>query len=379
MKKASVKNEYPVRVCQIAPLGVGGISSMVFNICSHMDQSKVNFDYLTYYTFDACDEKIKEYGGEKYVIDLENIHNSLLKAILKFTRTFSVMKKNKVQILHINASIPYDILIGLAAKLAGVKTVVFHSHNSNYDREKNIKTLIMPVFKSLIPFIADYNIACSESAARYMFPKRVIDSKDYQIINNGIEVSSYVYNPQVRQVYRSRYNCHGKFVVGHIGRFVRQKNHEFIIDIFSEIHKKESDSILCLFGTGEDENRIKEKVKELGLEDSVMFYGTTNEVQNILQMMDVFLFPSLYEGLPVVCVEAQAAGLPVVASGTITEEVRITDLVKFVPLNESAEFWADEVLKYRKGFQRRNTSKEIIDAGFSIEDTVKQLTKIYIK
>lgn len=189
----------------------------------------------------------------------------------------------------------------------------------------------MPVFKSLIPFIADYNIACSESAARYMFPKRVIDSKDYQIINNGIEVSSYVYNPQVRQVYRSRYNCHGKFVVGHIGRFVRQKNHEFIIDIFSEIHKKESDSILCLFGTGEDENRIKEKVKELGLEDSVMFYGTTNEVQNILQMMDVFLFPSLYEGLPVVCVEAQAAGLPVVASGTITEEVRITDLVKFVP------------------------------------------------
>lgn len=366
-----------VRVCQVAPLGVGGITSMVFNICECIEKKGVIFDYLTFYKYTDCDERIKQHNGKKYVVYVENINNRIVKSLVKLLKTYSTIKENHIKILHINASVPSDILVGLVAKLAGVRKVIFHSHNSSFDQRGSISFKIMSLFKLIIPMVSDYNLACSQVAAEYMFPKSILKNMNYEIINNGIDVKKFLYNSKIRDEYRIRYNCTDKFVVGHIGRFSHQKNHKFIIDIFNEIHKKELKSVLFLFGIGELQDTIKEQVHELGLDKCVFFWGTSTEIFNMLQMMDVFIFPSLYEGLPVSLIEAQTSGVPIIASDTISREVRITDLIQFISLNSSAAYWAEKAINTQKKFTRKDMGQSIIQAGYSIEDTSEKLSNIY--
>jgi glycosyltransferase involved in cell wall biosynthesis len=167
-------------------------------------------------------------------------------------------------------------------------------------------------------------------------------------------------------------------VIGHVGSFQTPKNHNFLIDIFKAIHERNIKTVLILVGDGDLRQSIERKVAQLGLSDSVIFTGIRSDIPNLLQAFDVFLFPSLYEGLPVTLIEAQAAGLKIIASDSITDEVKLTDLIEIVSLKQSGEYWAEKVLQYANGYKRRNTSKEICRAGYDAQENTKLLERFYI-
>ena len=208
--------------------------------------------------------------------------------------------------------------------------------------------------------------------------KNAVDEGRVKFIKNGIETERFAFDQQKRRIKRNEMNIGDKFVVGHVGRFMQQKNHVFLIDIFNEIHKKRSDSVLMLVSDGRLMDEIKHKVHNLGLDDSVLFLGNRGDVNELMQAMDVFLFPSLWEGLPLTGIEAQTAGLPVIMSDTITDEVCITDNIYKVSLNQPASVWADKVLSVCNKFIRKNVQHQIAEAGFDIQTTADWLQNFYL-
>ena len=256
-----------------------------------------------------------------------------------------------------------------------------HSHNDRMSKDKKLYYIhlgLQKIIRYLWKFIVDYRFACSNNAAEWMFSKYDIENSKVKVINNGIDEKKFIYNEKMRLEYRKKLNLKNKFVMVHVGRFTYQKNHEFLIDIFNSVYLKYDKSVLLLIGEGVLEDKIKEKVELLKLQNSVIFYGLSDEIYNILQAADVFVFPSHYEGLPVVGIEVQAAALMSVASDNITNEIKITDYWKSISLDKSSEEWAEIVLNYKDGYARRDTSEEIKKAGFSSLEISKSLEALYL-
>ena len=222
----------------------------------------------------------------------------------------------------------------------------------------------------------DFYLGCSESAAQYLFPKSIVKSHNYKVVTNGINLDKYVFNKEIRKEYREKNGLSDKFVVGHVGRFNEQKNHTFLLDIFAEILKIKENAVLLLIGEGELYDEVKQKAKVLGISENVVFYGKTSEVYNLMQAMDVFVFPSLFEGLPVAGVEAQAADLPFFMSDTITKELQMTDHCVYLPLQDSKK-WAETVCAESEMMVRRDTRKELRANGYDINQTVEFLEELY--
>lgn len=368
-----------MRVIHVTPLGADGITSFVLNVVPLIKENGIITDYITFQDGVAFyEKKALSYGGKKFVVPIKKYGNSFLRAIYKFILTIMVLKKNNETIIHINASSPYDILVGLSARIAGVKVIVFHSHTSGTVIKKKKKLMVDKLCRYLIPYIADYCLACSELAAEFMYPMKLKKNKKYITINNGININEYLYNESKRLNVRKKMNLEKKFVIGHVGRFVKVKNHVFMIEILYEFLNLEPNAMLLLVGCGELEEEIKKRVYQLKMENHVIFAGERDDVPELLQAMDCFLLPSYYEGLPVVGIEAQAAGLPIVMADTISKEVAITDLVKFYSLEKNAKEWAECIWTfYNENRHRKDTSKEIKSSGFDIIDVANRLCEIY--
>ena len=195
-------------------------------------------------------------------------------------------------------------------------------------------------------------------------------------MNNAIDAKKFIYNEEVRKQKRAELGVEDKFVIGHVGRFNLQKNHEFLVKRFADFAKTNEDAILVLIGNGELQEKIKEMAKEYGIETKVKFLGLREDIPQLLQAMDLFLFPSLFEGLPVTLVEAQAAGLPCVISDMITDEIMITDQISKVSLSGNTSLWNQEIAKYRYS-KRKNTIEDIIEHGFDIEKNARWLEEFY--
>ena len=196
---------------------------------------------------------------------------------------------------------------------------------------------------------ANLQLACSKEAGEWLF-----GNTQFIVLNNGIDVSKYVFNQNIREEYRKILGFSDELVLGHVGRFSNQKNHNFLIDIFYEIIKINKKSKLILIGTGELENEIKEKVESLSLKEKVIFLGARADVNKIMQAMDVFILPSLFEGLPVVGVEAQASGLPCIISDTVSKDVKITDSVLQISLSLPPEEWGKKLIDFYETFERKD-------------------------
>ncbi len=368
-----------VHILHTAPLMAGGITSFVINVASLIDKNKYTIDNLCFRNKKEFSEELFcNYGGIKYVADIENVKFKPAKIWKKFWGTYYVLKGQSVDVFHIDTDSPDQIFLAAAAKLAGTGKVIYHSHNTSSGRIGGMRKMIELLCKPMMFLFVDEYLACSEVAAEFLFPASIVRKKRYLVVNNGIHVDKYLFNPLTREEYRQKFGYTDKLIIGHIGRFNRQKNHTFLIDIFEEIHNIEPKAVLFLIGMGELENEIREKVRTKKLEKVVCFFGGTTDVANLLQMMDVFLFPSLYEGLPVAGIEVQAAGLPMVLSDTITTELAVTNLLKFVSLNETPRKWADTVLEHTKTL-REETKPELRRAGYDIIDTVRKLETIYDK
>ena len=309
----------PIIVAQIIGKWVGGgVESVIMNYYRHLDHSKVQFDFI-------CDEdstripydEIKKLGGRVFLVPKYQNLPKYLKALEK------LFKENQYRIVHSNIN-TLSVFPLYAAKKAGVPIRISHSHSTSNPKEwkRNlIKNILRPFSKR---YATDY-FACSELAGRYLFGNKAFDQGEVKIIHNAIDVEKFKFDEVARKKLRKEFGIKDSTaVIGHVGRFVQQKNHTFLVDVFKEYHKKNPDSKLLLVGSGPLEDEIKKKVERLGLKDSVLFLGQRDDINKLYSVMDIFCLPSLYEGLPVVGVEAQSAGLPCVFSDKITDDIIIS-------------------------------------------------------
>ena len=222
--------------------------------------------------------------------------------------------------------------------------------------------------------MATYFLACSNEAADFLFGSQIPREK-IKIFHNALDIDRYTYDGEKREAVRSKLNMANKFVIGNVGRLSYQKNHEFLIDIFYEVQKKVDNAVLMLIGEGELESKIREKAYKYGIMEKVLFLGMKNNVEDYLQAMDIFVFPTRFEGLPNVLVEAQAAGLKCLCSANVTKEVKLTDNVMFLDLEK--EKWVDKILQYSDGYKRVKTDEQIRAAGYDIRCEIKELEEIY--
>lgn len=368
-----------LRVIQACDLQAGGIATLILSVCEHLDRERVNFDYLVYRNQEEFGEaRALQLGGRKLVADNTGAKNKASKFGRKFLGVWKMLKKEKAVIFHINAPTPYDCLVGMAAKLAGVKTVILHSHNSRLKKAGMGHRTFQGICRLLIPFCGDYYFACSDLAGEFLFGKK--RKRKIIYIKNGIPVEKFRFEEMVRRNMQKQYQAEGRLVVGSIGRLCRQKNQKFLLKIYAEILKLHSDSVLLLIGQGELENELMEEAENLGIRDRFIHIAVTNNVREYLCMMDVFLLPSLFEGFPVTGVEAQCCGLPCVFSGSITRQAALTDRAYFLDLERPALEWAKLALKAagKGSTDRASYPEKIKAAGYDIIDTAGWLQEFYL-
>lgn len=365
--------EEPIRIPQIVGKWLGGgIEAVVISEYLAMDKSKIQFDFI-------CDEDstnipydlIEKNGGRVIIIP------PYQKAFKYHKELKKVLKENNYKIVHSHIS-TMSVFSLFAAKCAGVPVRIAHSHSTTNKKEKK-KNLMKQVLRPFSKVFATNYMCCSELAGRWLFGNKEYDKGNVYLLNNAIDLDKFKYDEKLRKKKRKELGIKDDtLVIGHIGRFVAQKNHTFLVDIFNEIYKKNNNSILLLAGQGPLMEDIKNKVKDLNLDDSVKFLGQRNDANELYQAFDVFLLPSLYEGLPVVGVEAQAAGLLCYLSDDMTKETKVLDITKFMSLNNTPEEWADNILDDVKKYKRIDTSKEMTAKNFNIKEEAKKLEEYYL-
>lgn len=361
----------PIRVLQVVThMNRGGLETMLMNYYRRIDRESVQFDFLTHRPYDGdYGEEIQQLGGKIYHLSkLNPFSGSYKRELRRFFETHP-----EYRIVHVHQ----DCLSGVVLRVAkecGIKARIAHSHTANQDR--NLKYFIKRYYMRMIPTYATKLFACSAEAGNWMFR-----GADFQILNNAIHAKNYIYSPNIREKNREEFGIGQKaLVIGHVGRFSPPKNHPFLIDIFARIQQMEPFAKLLLVGNDRDENaaKIKEKVDDLGLRDSVIFTGLRSDVADLMQAMDVFVFPSNYEGLGIVAIEAQASGLPCLISDKVPIECKLTDLVQQLPLSAGADAWAEMAITAAKETVRRDTSAAIKAAGFDIEENASWLQEYYL-
>lgn len=351
-----------------------GLETMLMNYYRHIDREQIQFDFLANKPKPgAYEDEVRELGGRIFVSPGFNP--------IKLPKYRKYMKKlfeenPEIQIVHAhNGALAYYAL--REAQRNHIPHRIAHSHNSkiNWDLKWPIKQYCRANLKKA----ATACWGCGELAVEFYFGKETVQTGNYTLIRNAIEEERFLYNEQIRREIRQKYHVEDKFVIGHVGRFMYQKNHTFLLDIFAEVHRQNPNSVLFLIGEGELEEKIRKKIHSFHLEDAVIFTGSIPNVNELYQAMDVFLLPSLYEGLPVVGIEAQASGVPCIFSDTVTKEVAITGLAEFVPLDAKLDVWAKEILKHTKGYERKNMRTEVVNAGYSIHTEAEKMQEMYLK
>ncbi|MBO5069698.1 MAG: glycosyltransferase family 1 protein [Roseburia sp.] len=360
----------PIRVLQIVTtMERAGLETMLMNYYRHIDRTKVQFDFLKHRDgIHAYDEEIKALGGNIYTVP--SFHplnaNGYLDALDTFFR-----EHNNYSIVHCHLDCLSAVPLKYAKKY-GITTRIAHSHVSKMTFD--LKYPVRAVYRSQIPFVATDMFACSDTAGKWMFGKHA-----FRVVTNAIDSEAYFYDADFAERIRKENNLNGQFVVAHIGRFDPVKNHTFLLDVFREVVNRHENSILLLAGVGSTMNEMKAKAETYGLKDRVRFLGSVSNIPDLLQMSDVFVFPSRYEGLGISLMEAQAAGLSCFASkGRIPKEADVTGNVKFLSLESGAKVWADQILKVKNQIYLRNSNKQVFrDSGYDISVEAKKLQEIY--
>ena len=364
----------PIRILQEnVIMNPGGIESLLMNLYRHIDREVVQFDFMLHRPQrGAFDDEIERMGGKIYRTEAFDP--------FRYGAYISSMKKvfaehPEYRIVHAHSELNYWPL--KLAKELGVPIRIAHSHNARC--ALNLKYFFLCYEKLFIKSVATELFMCSKLAGEWSYGKRAIAGGKCVFLKNGIEVEKYTYSERKRAEIRRFMGVTDKLVIGHVGRFMQQKNHTFLIDIFKALHNKCPESVLLLISEGRLLDEIKRKVHRLGLENSVYFLGFRNNVHELMQAMDVFVLPSLWEGLPFTLIESQSAGLPSVISDVISDEAVITNLITKVSLKRPAEEWAEAILKSYKNTRRRNTSEQVRAAGFDIIHTAKWIQNYYIQ
>ena len=356
-----------IRVLQVVTkMGYGGLEAMIMNYYRHIDRNKIQFDFLVHRPEEAdYHEEIRSLGGKIFNIQrLVPWSLSYKKELKQF-----FLSHPEYQIIHVHQDCMSSVILKIA-KECGVPYRIAHAHSSSQD--KNLKYPIKMHYKKYINKYATKLFACGNDAGNFIF-----GSAPYDIMTNAIDTSEYTFNSRKRTEVRALLGVGDEEVlIGHVGKFRVQKNQSFLVDVFSEIDKKQETKLLMI-GTGDQFSAVQDKVEKLRLSDKVIMTGVRADIADLLQAMDVFVFPSTYEGLPMVLIEAQASGLPCLVSDKVPIECKKTDLVYQFPLDSSARSWADKALELST-IKREDKSAEIKQSGYDITENAVRLQRYYM-
>lgn len=370
MKKIKVLH-FPIRNTN------GGITRSAMKYWRFIDKNKFQFDFAT------CSAKI-------------DFENEILRAGCKvhyiscyaeanpeqfYEEMKNILLEGKYDAVHLNTSWWRGTLAEQAAKEIGVKVILVHARNTYIDinDEEKRQTELLNHEKCKREFdsnLATHYMACSRKAADFLFGPQIPREKII-IFHNALDVKRYSFDFSTRNIMRKKLDLGDRYVIGNVGRFVYQKNHKFLIDCFYEVVKEIPTAVLMLIGGGELEQEIRKQIAEYGIDDKVLFIGESDCVEMYLQAMDVFAFPTRFEGLGNVLIEAQTAGLKCITSTNVPEETHITDNITYLPLEISQ--WVSEIMKYVEGYSRQNLDEQISEAGYDITKEIKVLERIYSK
>ena len=358
----------PIRVAQIiGKMNAGGVKTVVMEYYTHIDRAQVQFDFIVDDdSLDVDSEEIQKMGGRVFMVPR---YQKLIPYLVSLYRLF---RQEKFQIVHarINALNVFPLF---AAWLARVPVRIAENLTTSHPNEK--KTLLKKCLRPFQGVFATHRMACSEHCARWMYGPGYQKS-GVKIFKTAYSVEKYGYQPQVREMERARLGVQDCFVVGNIGRLAPQKNQLFLLEIFAALVKEEARARLLLIGDGPLRGELEQRARELGVYEKVQWMGTQKQVWNYYQAMDSFVFPSLYEGLGIVAVQAQNSGLPCVVSDQVPPEADVTGTLRFLPLDAPVQKWTEAILSQR-GIERRDQSEKVKEAGYDIDLSAKELANYY--
>lgn len=362
----------PIRILNLFTImNRGGAETMVMNYYKNMDRTKVQFDFMVHrQEKGSYDDEIESLGGKIY--RMPPIRPWTASEYRKIIREFyDTHREYKIIHSHMSELGYYDFI---ESEHSGVPVRICHAHNRPYGID--LKSPVRWYYKTkMMPHIT-HMFTCGTESGIWLFGKK--HKNEFIQLNNAIDAKKYSFNLDSRNKIRKTLGLTDRFVVGHVGRFDPQKNHTFILDIFQQLVLQHPEAVLLLVGKDHSKlgDQIHEKVQKLGLTQSVQFLGVRSDVADIMQAMDVFLFPSLFEGLPLVSIEAQAAGLPILLSNKIPKECIKTDLVQVEKLETPPEVWAEQIWEART-IPRIDRYEEIKACGFDIQENAKKLQQFY--
>ncbi len=345
-----------IRIAQIVgSMNSGGVESMVMNYYRHIDRTKIQFDFIVLEgSTHIPDQEIKSLGGRIFIVPSYKHIFAYRKALNK------LFTENHYDIVHshVNSLSVFPLSV---AKKAGVKVRIAHSHSTT-NKKEHLRNFIKNILRLFSKKYATHYFACSELAGRWLFGDKTFDKGLVTIINNAIDLEKFAFNEQTRDIIRAEYGLKDKFVIGHIGRFMSQKNHELLLEAFADVKKERQEAVLLLLGDGPLFEDMKNKAKELGVADSVVFAGVKDNANEYYSAMDLFVLPSLYEGLGMVLIEAQANGLKSLASASVPKAAMVIPKgIDFLPLEKDSwvrsicEFNSDDIDR-RSGYMNMKNS-----------------------
>lgn len=367
-----LKENKPIRIVHFVSSisKSSGVMGVIMNYYRNIDTSKIQFDFIYFKTFENnYHQEISELGGRTYLV-------SSPKRLLKFQNDMNnIFSFYEYRIIH-NHEVYLNGILSYIIKNKNIK-IISHSHNTELS-DRRISKLRNKILCHNINKTADIRLSCSEKAGESLYGVNT----NFEVIYNAVDTNEFEFNQQKRQKMKEKLSIEDRVIIGHIGRYNHQKNHMFLIDIFKELNKKNPNALLLLIGEGPLKEEVLKKIEYLNLTESVIMLDFQNNISDYLQVMDIFVLPSLYEGLPVVGVEAQANSLPCVFSDNITREVGLLYETEFLSLKLNANTWADKInnmlgdISYT--LKRQESRKEhIINKDFDIVDSTRKLEYIY--
>lgn len=370
-------SQQPMRILQvIGAMDRGGAETFVMNLYRNVDRAKIQFDFLVNENRECdYDAEIREMGGHIYRIPRYNLINSI--QYKKACRDF--FRLHRYPVVHGHIGLPASIYLSEAGKRGSF--TIAHSHSRNYPF--SIEEAVFRICSHRVRNVADYFLACSREAGVDRFGGSIVSGDLFHILNNGVDTNALAFSVENRIGIRSELGISKDApVFGHVGRLTEVKNHRFLIEVFSALNQKYPESKLLLVGRGELGAQLHEEVAKAGLEGSVLFLGVRNDVAAILSAMDVFLFPSLSEGLSCAAIEAQASGLPTLLSTGVPELTRILPFTKRLDLSKGSDAWAEEaeiMYSASRTIDRLSAKSYICKAGFDIEESAAWIQKLYLR
>lgn len=380
-KKAAIKTDNPIRILQVTGgMNAGGAETMLMHLYRKIDRSKVQFDFISF-TQERChyDEEIRDLGGRIFFVPPPKSSNFLSFLI----DIYHVIKQNE----HYHAIHAHTLfnsgLVLLAARFAGIKLRVCHSHNTLGDYGDVLgRKIYFGIMRVLIKCNANRNVACSKAAARFLFGKEVMVGQKFHLLYNAIDLFPYrvIHEEEIKSMRKELGIQEDTLIIGHVGKFGEQKNHAFLIELAEFLKNEKVNFRLLLIGSGTLKEKIESLVKQKELGEYVKFLGVQTNIPLFMNMFDVFVFPSLYEGLGIVLIEAQAAGTPCVISDSIPEECDMgLGLISRLNLKDTPESWYEAILSSCRIIRKSSeiTTEAILKNGYNLDATVGTLMSIY--